>query len=137
MEGEDASLESPEKRAKTSASADKKIPDFEPPLASVQRIVKNALPDNCQITKESKSAFAKAAGIFVLYLTSCSNDFCAENKRSTIASADVIAAIKELEFDDILGQLEDFLIEYRKEASAKKTSVQQQNGSEMTALEAD
>ena len=46
-----------------------KMPDFEPPQACVQRIIKAALPDNCQITKESKAAFSKAAGIFMIYLT--------------------------------------------------------------------
>jgi hypothetical protein len=30
------------------------LPDFEPPQASVFRIVKAALPEGCQITKESK-----------------------------------------------------------------------------------
>ena len=35
-------------------SRENKFPDFEPPQACVQRIIKAALPDNCQITKESK-----------------------------------------------------------------------------------
>jgi len=85
------------------------LPDFEPPAASVNRIVKAALPENCQITKEAKAAFSKAAGIFIVYLTSCANDFCRESKRSTISSADIAAALKELEFHDLAGPLEDFL----------------------------
>jgi len=81
---------------------EQKFPDFEPPQACVQRIIKAALPENCQITKESKvrwtafkrammlgqdshlcsvafpvcwlpttlqAAFSKAAGIFMIYLT--------------------------------------------------------------------
>jgi DNA polymerase epsilon subunit 3 len=101
-------------------TTEKKLPDFEPPQASVQRIVKAALPENCQITKESKAAFSKAAGIFILYLTSCSNDFCQENKRSTISSADIIAALKELDFQDMIGPLEEFLSLMRKESADKK-----------------
>lgn len=101
-------------------TTEKRLPDFEPPQASVQRIVKAALPENCQITKESKAAFSKAAGIFILYLTSCSNDFCQENKRSTISSADVIAALKELDFQDMAAPLEEFLVLMRKELADKK-----------------
>ena len=48
--------------------------DFEPPAACVMRIVKSAIPDNIQVTKEAKQAFAKAAGIFIVYLTTCAND---------------------------------------------------------------
>lgn len=44
--------------------------DFDIPHASVVRILKSSLPPSVQITKEAKIAFAKAAGIFVLYLTS-------------------------------------------------------------------
>ena len=32
-----------------------KMPDFEPPQACVQRIIKAALPENAQVTKESKA----------------------------------------------------------------------------------
>ena len=35
------------------------------------RIAKSAIPDNIQVTKEAKQAFAKAAGIFIVYLTTC------------------------------------------------------------------
>jgi len=102
---------------------DAKLPEFEPPQACVQRIIKSALPDNCQITKESKAAFSKAAGIFIIYLTTCANDFCKENKRSTISSADVMSAMRELEFHDLMGPLEEFLTNYRKDASTKKDGV--------------
>uniref|UniRef100_A0A7S2DWQ9 Transcription factor CBF/NF-Y/archaeal histone domain-containing protein n=1 Tax=Octactis speculum TaxID=3111310 RepID=A0A7S2DWQ9_9STRA len=97
-----------------------KMPDFEPPMACVQRIIKGVLPDSCQITKESKTAFSKAAGIFIIYLTTCANDFCKEGKRSTISSADVLAALRELEFHDLIGPLEEFLAHYRQDTNAKK-----------------
>ena len=108
--------------------------DYEPPAASVQRIVKAALPENCQITKESKTAFTKAAGIFIIYLTSCANDFCLENKRSTITSADIVAALKELDFHELSAPLEDFLALYRKDSTSKKeVAKQQQQPSEADA----
>ena len=45
-------------------------PDFEPPQACIQRVIKSVLPDNAQVMKESKQAFSKAAGIFIIYVTS-------------------------------------------------------------------
>lgn len=44
--------------------------DFELPQASITRIVKTALPENMQVSREAKLAFSKSAGVFILYLTS-------------------------------------------------------------------
>ena len=43
--------------------------DYELPQASINRIIKNKLPDTANVGKEAKTAFSKAAGIFILYLT--------------------------------------------------------------------
>lgn len=109
-----------ENQTEASSALNPKLPDFEPPQASVQRIIKAALPPNATITKESKAAFSKAAGIFILYLSACANDFCADGKRSTISSADVVNALKELDLTDMVPQLDEFLEAYRREAGAKK-----------------
>ncbi|KAH8056257.1 DNA-directed DNA polymerase [Aureococcus anophagefferens] len=66
--------------------------DFEPPAACINRIVKAALPDSTQVTREAKTAFAKAAGIFIIYLTTCANDVCKDKKRQTVSAADVLQA---------------------------------------------
>jgi ABC-type protease/lipase transport system fused ATPase/permease subunit len=38
--------------------------------------------------------FIAVAGIFIIYLTACANDFARENKRQTITANDVLAAVK-------------------------------------------
>ena len=76
-------------------SAQAPVPDFEPPLASVTRIVKSALPSNIMLTKDARAAFTRAAGVFIFYLTHCANEFCQDNNRSTISSTDVRNALKE------------------------------------------
>ena len=68
--------------------------EFEPPLACVRRILKNSLPSSTNVGKDASSAFARACGIFIIYLTSCANDFAREHKRQTITANDVLAAIK-------------------------------------------
>lgn len=68
--------------------------EFEPPLACVRRILKNSLPSSTNVGKDASSAFARACGIFVIYITACANDFARENRRQTITANDVLAAVK-------------------------------------------
>ena len=74
--------------------AEARAPEFEPPMACVSRVMKASLPDNILLTKDARAAFVRAAGIFIFYLTHCSNDFCRESKRSTIFPQDVMAALR-------------------------------------------
>lgn len=68
--------------------------EFEPPLACVRRILKNSLPSSTNVGKDASAAFARASGIFIIYITACANDFARENRRQTITANDVLAAIK-------------------------------------------
>lgn len=68
--------------------------EFEPPLACVRRILKNTLPSSTNVGKDASAAFARASGIFIIYLTATANDFARENRRQTITANDVLAAIK-------------------------------------------
>jgi histone H3/H4 len=78
--------------ASAAASESKAIPtDFEPPVACIQRVIKSVLPESVQIGKDAKAAFARSAGIFIMYITACANDFAKDNKRSTITAGDVLA----------------------------------------------
>jgi len=68
------------------------------------------------------AAFARASGIFIIYLTACANDFARENRRQTITANDVLAAIKELEFDEFAPELTTFLERYRELEKKKKNA---------------
>ena len=86
------------KQSQTTMSTPTKAPptavDFEPPLACVRRILKHTLPSSTNVGKDASSAFARASGIFIIYLTACANDFAREHKRQTITANDVLEAIK-------------------------------------------
>jgi hypothetical protein len=56
--------------------------------------LKNTLHKHTNVGKDSVTAFARAGGIFIIYLTACANDFARENRRQTITANDVLAAIK-------------------------------------------
>eukprot|EP00597_Dinobryon_sp_UTEXLB2267_P005643 CAMPEP_0170080662 /NCGR_PEP_ID=MMETSP0019_2-20121128/16745_1 /TAXON_ID=98059 /ORGANISM="Dinobryon sp., Strain UTEXLB2267" /LENGTH=196 /DNA_ID=CAMNT_0010294747 /DNA_START=11 /DNA_END=601 /DNA_ORIENTATION=- len=102
---------------------DNRPPEFEPPLASVNRVIKSVLPDNILLTKDARAAFARAAGIFIFYITHAANEFSRENKRHTIFTADVLNALKEVGFEDFERPIVEFLEVYRREqAEAKRTT---------------
>ncbi|KAL3174193.1 hypothetical protein MRX96_041351 [Rhipicephalus microplus] len=48
--------------------------DINLPLSVVTRIVKDALPDGVNVSKEARAALAKAASVFVLYATSSAKE---------------------------------------------------------------
>jgi histone H3/H4 len=39
------------------------------PLASINRVINDALPDNVNVSSETRKSIAKAASVFVLYTT--------------------------------------------------------------------
>lgn len=96
------------------------INEFEPPLACIRRILKNSLPKSTNVGKDASLAFSRACGIFCIYLATCANDFARESKRQTITANDIFAAMKELDFEEFVPQLEQFLQEHRKDEKRKK-----------------
>ena len=78
------------------------------------------LPDNVTLSKDARIAFQRAAGIFIFYLTHCTNDIAKDRKRSTLYSSDVVSAIKELGFAEFETPLMEFLEKYRAELESKK-----------------
>jgi len=86
---------------------------FEPPLASINKIVKAVLPKDVTVTKDARQAFQRAATAFIFYLTHCSNDISNEHKRSTIKSDDVLKALKELDFAEYEGPVEEFVAQMK------------------------
>ena len=76
--------------------------EFEPPLACIRRILKSSLPASTNVGKDASAAFARATGIFIIYLTACANDFARTSKRQTITANDVLAAIKVRAYGSVI-----------------------------------
>ena len=94
--------------------------EFEPPLFAIKKILKASLPEHSTVGRDAQSAFSRAAGIFILYLTSAANDFAHDNKRATIGAQDVLQAIKEVEYGQFSEQMEKFLEIFKEEEDAAK-----------------
>ncbi|XP_002735947.1 DNA polymerase epsilon subunit 3-like [Saccoglossus kowalevskii] len=97
--------------------------DLNLPNSVVARIIKEAVPDGVNVSKEARSAISRAASIFVLYTTTCANNFALSAKRKTLTAADVLSAMEEMEFEHFVEPLKDSLEAFRKdrkEATEKK-----------------
>jgi len=102
--------------------------DLNLPNSVIARIIKEALPEGVIISKETRSAISKAASVFVLYCTSCANNFALQQKRKTLKDADVLSALEEMEFEHFLPNLKEALDTFKKEkknASEKKKKAKE------------
>jgi len=119
-----------------------KLEDLNLPNTVVTRIIKEALPEGVNIAKEARTAFAKSASVYILYITSAANMEATSNNRKTISGQDVLQAIGNVEFGKFLGPLQDVLEYFRrmqkgkKDASAKRKmqkgrKSEDQNGNEV------
>ena len=97
--------------------------DLNLPNAVVTRIIKDAIPEGVNISKEARLAISKAASVFVLYATSCANNLALKGKRKTISATDVISSMEDMEFDQFIEPLQQVLEEYRKEQKSKKDAA--------------
>lgn len=92
------------------------------PLSVVTRIVRDALPDGVNVSKDARAALAKAASVFVLYATSCANNFAATNKRKTVTGADIISAMEVMEFESFVDVLTGSLEQFRQGKTRKEAN---------------
>ncbi|KAL5012595.1 hypothetical protein ScPMuIL_011146 [Solemya velum] len=115
--------------------------DLNLPNTVITRIIKDAIPDGVNVSKEARLAISKAASVFVLYATSCSNNFAMRGKRKTISAQDVISAMEDMEFDHFIQPLQQCLDTYRrdqldkKEATEKKKKAKEQESSVVIDLD--
>ncbi|XP_053443926.1 DNA polymerase epsilon subunit 3-like [Nycticebus coucang] len=99
--------------------------DLNLPNAVITRIIKEALPDGVNISKEARSAISRTASVFVLYATSCANNFAMKGKCKTLNASDVLSAMEEMEFQWFVTPLKEALEAYRREQKGKKEASEQ------------
>jgi DNA polymerase epsilon subunit 3 len=86
-----------------------RLEDLNLPNTVITRIIKDALPDGVNVAKEARTAFAKSASVYILYITSAASLVATSNNRKTISGQDVLQAIGNVEFNKFLEPLEDVL----------------------------
>ena len=101
------------------------------PIANIARIMKNALPPDAKIGKDSKEAVQEAVSEFISFVTSEASDKCMQEKRKTINGDDLLWAMSTLGFDTYVEPLKIYLGRYRE---AVKGDKPEKNGGGGSAL---
>ena len=96
------------------------------PIANISRIMKNLLPENAKIAKESKETIQECVSEFISFVTSEASDKCLQEKRKTINGDDLLWAMSTLGFDRYVEPLRIYLSKYRDAAKGDKATSKQQ-----------
>ncbi|TKA25727.1 hypothetical protein B0A50_05823 [Salinomyces thailandicus] len=105
---EDGAEGTPAKAVKEGVS----IEELSLPRSMIARLSKGVLPANTSIQKEALLALHKSATVFVNFIASHANENAQASGKKTIAPPDVIAALKDNEYETFLPRLEAELKKY-------------------------
>jgi Class 2 transcription repressor NC2, beta subunit (Dr1) len=75
--------------------------------------MKNTLPENAKIAKDSKETVQECVSEFISFITSEASDKCMQEKRKTINGDDLLWAMSTLGFDKYVEPLKIYLSKYR------------------------
>ncbi|KAI8433585.1 hypothetical protein MSG28_015606 [Choristoneura fumiferana] len=114
-----------------------KLEDLNLPLTVVTRIVKEALPEGVSISKEARTGLAKAASVFVLYVTSAATNIVEKKKKKALTGQIVLDAMKDIEFDRFIEPLTQSLEQYKQLMSARKSGGKKKDDDEPEVIEDD
>eukprot|EP00591_Stephanopyxis_turris_P004448 CAMPEP_0195525208 /NCGR_PEP_ID=MMETSP0794_2-20130614/25522_1 /TAXON_ID=515487 /ORGANISM="Stephanopyxis turris, Strain CCMP 815" /LENGTH=199 /DNA_ID=CAMNT_0040655611 /DNA_START=252 /DNA_END=851 /DNA_ORIENTATION=+ len=103
------------------------------PIANIARIMKNTLPENAKIAKDSKETVQECVSEFISFITSEASDKCMQEKRKTINGDDLLWAMSTLGFDKYVEPLKLYLTKYREAVRGEKPEKQQRNNSNNVA----
>ena len=98
------------------------------PIANIARIMKNTLPDNAKIAKDSKETVQECVSEFISFITSEASDKCMQEKRKTINGDDLLWAMSTLGFDKYVEPLKIYLTKYREAIRGDKPDGKKSSG---------
>eukprot|EP00978_Attheya_sp_CCMP212_P033725 scaffold137518_cov47-Attheya_sp.AAC.4 len=90
------------------------------PIANIARIMKNTLPENAKIAKDSKETVQECVSEFISFITSEASEKCMQEKRKTINGDDLLWAMSTLGFDKYVEPLKLYLAKYREAVRGDK-----------------
>lgn len=101
-----------------------RIQDLNLPISNISRIIRDALPDNVAMDRETRIAIARATSVFIMYLASSASANAEKANHKTFSAADVFESIEEMEFDSFLEPMKVALTAYRQTMKDKKDKRQ-------------
>ena len=83
------------------------------PRSNVRRIVKQKITElkgtggaDIHLNRDALTALGEACRVFIHLLSATANEICTDAKRQTISVDDVLGALEDLEFSDLISELE-------------------------------
>lgn len=114
-----------------------RVQDLTLPNAVVGRLIKEVLPDGISISKEFRVAVARAASVFIIYLSSAATAEAKKTNMKTISCSHVFDALDEIEFESFIDPLKEALETYRQSVKDKKDKKKDSSTTNDTAKEPD
>ena len=93
--------------------------------------MKNTLPENAKIAKDSKETVQECVSEFISFITSEASDKCLQEKRKTINGDDLLWAMSTLGFDKYVEPLKLYLNKYREAVRGDKPDKHGRNRAQM------
>uniref|UniRef100_A0A914UI68 DNA polymerase epsilon subunit 3 n=2 Tax=Plectus sambesii TaxID=2011161 RepID=A0A914UI68_9BILA len=118
-------------------SVDTKVEDLRLPLSVVGRLIKDTLPPGAVVSKEARTAMARAAAVFVLHATNFANESAVAAKRKTVTAADILHAIRELECDQLEQPVEEALSGWRQSKQQRAVARKENKEKKLSSPTAD
>ena len=84
------------------------------PLSITNEIVKNILDSDILLSKNTKLAFSRIGGVFILYISHIAQEITKSKGRTKITVNDIKEALSKAGFNDFLPKLNAFVEEYEK-----------------------
>ncbi|KAA1473247.1 hypothetical protein DENSPDRAFT_779642 [Dentipellis sp. KUC8613] len=103
------------------------IENFELPRSLVTRIARSALPENTKMQKDTVLSLVKGSTVFINYLGPA-HDVAHSKQHKSISASDVLKALENIEFGDLVGMMQTELLAYRDNAKSRKNSVSVPSG---------
>lgn len=84
------------------------------PLSITSEIIKNKLDSEIMLNKNTKLAFSRIGGVFVLYISHLANEICKVKGKSKVTLDDIKEALNKSGFSDFVEKIDLELEEYEK-----------------------
>ncbi|KAF8531735.1 histone-fold-containing protein [Gautieria morchelliformis] len=104
------------------------IEDFELPRLLVTQLATSILPPDAKLDGDSITALVKGSTVFINYLTSAAQDIAGARAHKTISGADVLKALENLQFGELVTAFQGELEVFRQGSKNKSKAVMDPKG---------
>jgi DNA polymerase epsilon subunit 3 len=98
------------------------------PLTITSELIKNCLDNDVILSKNTKIAFSRIGGVFILYISHLANEIRKNKGRSKITVTDIKEALEKAGFEDFNPKIEKSLADYESQLKTIQESNQNNSG---------